>query len=224
VPDLPEAPAVPQVPKAPSVTPRASGALELLGTVGKFFGNLLVWFALAGLAALIALFIPKPVEQVAKTITNAPILAGGMGLLTMIVAPALIILLVITIILSPVGLLGVMVLAIGLLFGWVAIGFEIGNRLAASFKGSWAPAVSAALGTLLLSVVAGLINYINCVGWMAGFIFCVIGLGGVVLSRYGTRIYSGSELTPPMPPAPPPFNFPPAPPSARRPCRSFRRR
>ncbi|NPV86873.1 MAG: polymer-forming cytoskeletal protein [Anaerolineae bacterium] len=210
-PEKPAQPSTPRVPEAlPGVESSAAKLWGVLGTVGKFFGDLLAWFALAGLAALVALFLPKPTEMVAKTITNAPILSGGMGLLTMLIAPALIILLVITIILSPIGLLAFMVLAIALLFGWVAIGMEIGNRLSTSFKVSWAPAVSAALGTLLLSVVTGLINYIACVGWMAGFIFLAIGLGGVVLSKFGTRTYISttshtqtSVVPPAMPHSPP---------------------
>jgi hypothetical protein len=152
-------------------------------------------------------------------------------LLTLVVAPALFIVLMITVILIPVGILGVLVFALAVLFGWIALGLEVGKRIADLFKVSWPLAVSAGVGTLIFSLVANLIFALTgewfwtlcCISIPVFTLIVMVGLGGVLASRFGTQVYNpNSRATPPAPPAapqPPQMpGYPPAqPPQAPQP-------
>ncbi len=168
-----------------------------------------LWFlfqtlALAALALLLVLFIPNPTNRVADAITAQPILAGGLGLLTVIVAPIVLVLLAITIILIPVSLIGIFILIVGGIFGWIGVGLEVGKRIAALFKSEWPLAVAAGVGTFVTSLIVNGIGFIPCVGWLAPFIVGIIGLGAIILTRFGTRIYppAATVYTYPVPPTP----------------------
>ena len=85
---------------------------------------------LAALAVLVVIFWPGQVARVAHaSLRHAP-LSGALGLLTGVVAPGLLILLAITLCLIPVAALGAVLLLVAIVFGWIAIGAEVGNRLA----------------------------------------------------------------------------------------------
>lgn len=178
---------------------------------------------LAALAVLIALILPRPTERVAQTIGTQPVISGALGLLTLVVAPALFIVLMITVILIPVGILGVLVFALAVLFGWIALGLEVGKRIADLFKVTWPLAVSAGVGTLIFSLVANLIFALSgewfwtlcCIGIPVFTLIVMVGLGGVLASRFGTQVYNpNSRATPPAPPvAPQPPQMPGYPPA-----------
>jgi len=148
--------------------------------------------ALAILASVIALLAPDPTRRVAKSIFNAPFISGAVGILTIFAAPAVILLLIITIILIPVGLIGFILLGIAFLFGWIAIGHELGSRLAEAIKVEWAPAVYTGVGTLMLSILAAGVGWIPCIGWILPAIVSIMGLGGVIISKFGTRIFQSN--------------------------------
>lgn len=189
----------------------------------------LVWFffrtlAMAALAMLAVLFLAEPVNRTARAIVTQPVMAGGLGLLTAIIAPVLLVILAITIILIPVSLLGILLVVIAVTFGWIAIGTEVGRRIAVLLKQDWPLPISAGLGTFLLSLIVNGIGYIPCVGWIAPAVVAMLGLGGVILTRFGMQIYPTPIVyppyappTPPVPPAPPappaPSYGPPTPPS-----------
>ncbi len=179
-------------------------------SIGDFLWRSFQVLALAALAALVVLFMPNVTARVTHAISSQTVVSGAMGLLTLIVAPALVLLLAITLVLSPLAILGILALITALIFGWVALGYEVGNRLAAALKVQWAPAVNAGLGTLLTSMVAGLFGLIPCVGWLVGFLGAVVGLGAVITTRFGTQAAAVSPsptavVSPaPIPPAEPP--------------------
>ncbi len=175
-------PAVPDLPTIPEVTVRYNP----LWTV--------VWFlfrtiAFSALAVLVIMFLPRHARRTAQAVVAQPVLSAGLGLLTLIVAVPLAIVLLITIILIPVSLLGLLILAVAGLFGWITLGMEVGQRLAGLFKAEWAPAVAAGIGTFVLTLVTFSIDSIPCVGWLAPFFVTALGLGGVLLTRFGTQVY-----------------------------------
>jgi hypothetical protein len=47
--------------------------------------------------------------------------------------------------------------------------------------------LSAGFGTFLLGIVVGAVNLVPCVGWMAGVLVGLIGIGAVVMTMFGTR-------------------------------------
>jgi hypothetical protein len=102
-----------------------------------------------------------------------------------------------------------------IVFGWLALGAVVGARLATALNlRSVSPALATAFGTFLLSLVMGVVGYVACLGAIVEIIFAAIGLGAVVLTRFGTRPYlPGGEPTP----AQPATSMPPAPPSVSGP-------
>jgi hypothetical protein len=160
-----------------------------------------LWFLaqiliVSALAVLIAMFLPHPLERVNRTAVTQPLLAGSMGLLTGFLAPFVILLLVITICLIPVALVGMVVLGLLILLGWVACGLEVGNRLAVAFKQEWTAPISAGVGTFLLTFVIGGLGKIWCIGWVFPTVVVMIGLGAVILTRFGRRDYPETIIRP----------------------------
>ncbi|MCX8025653.1 MAG: polymer-forming cytoskeletal protein, partial [Thermanaerothrix sp.] len=153
------------------------------------FLDLLRTLAVAILALLIALLLPIPLDRISQTLVHEPFLSGGLGLLTLLVLPAVIFILFITIILLPVALIGVLLLALALLLGWVAVGYEIGNRLAELFRSTWSPPLAAGIGTLTLGLVLYLLGFVFCLGGLFSFLIGCWGLGAVLLSRFGTQVF-----------------------------------
>ncbi len=200
-----------------------------LTPVRTVFGGTAASLFMAALAMLVALFWPKGTERVAHAMIASPALSGGIGCLTLLVAPALIILLTITIILSPVSLVGILLLVITFIFGWIAFGMEVGKRISQAFNVTWHPAANAGLGTLVVTLIVSWVSLIPFIGWLFGWLapllIVVTGLGGVLVTRFGTQTFpvplTGSEPPtpavgiqpypqPPVPPAPTTRPEPPA--------------
>lgn len=169
--------------------------------------------AMAALAVILGLLLPQQIKRVADTISKEPLVTGGVGLLSVVVAPILLVLLTITVILIPVTILGTLLVGLAVLFGWIAIGFEIGQRLAILFKTTWHPSISAGIGVLLLGLVTGFATLIPCIGWLIGVIVAILGLGAVVISRFGSSKYANKLAQAVVPSSP----LPPTPPSAPEP-------
>jgi len=160
--------------------------------------------AMGLLALLVVLFWPDQTARVSAAITTAPAASGGLGLLTLVAVPVLIVVTAITVCLSPLSAVGALVFAAAILFGWLALGMLVGARLAAALN--WhalSPAVSAGIGAALFTLVANVIGSVPCVGWVVPVMLAAIGLGAVTLTRFGTRPYlSGLPVQPNPPPAP----------------------
>jgi hypothetical protein len=138
------------------------------------------------------IFFPNPTDRVAQTLVVQPGQSALVGLLTLVVAIPILFILTITIILSPVSFFGLLALVVASIFGWISLGLETGNRLARAFRQEWAPAVAAGLGTFLLTFVAFSLEYIFswlCIGWIFPTAVGLVGLGAVVLSQFGRRVY-----------------------------------
>lgn len=155
--------------------------------------------AMALLALLIALFLEEPTRRVGQSAAGQPVIAGGLGFLTIILTPAVVLILAITILLAPVALLAVLALMVALLYGWIALGVEVGLRFTKMLNQNWAFPLTAAFGTWLLTIISASIGLIPCVGWLAPFILATLALGAVIMSRFGARV----ALVPTAPPSPP---------------------
>ena len=143
----------------------------------------------AALAVLVVMFFPKPVERVAQAVVSQPVLSGGMGILTILVFPLALVMVMLTILLIPLGLLGLLALVVAYLYGWIAMGYEVGRRIAAMFHWDWAAPVIAGMGTLVISLVFGVVGQIPCLGWLISFLVWHAGLGAVILTRLGYQAY-----------------------------------
>jgi hypothetical protein len=155
----------------------------------RVLGYLFQSFMLAALSVLVLMFWPKQTKLVADTVVEQPMIAGALGLLTTVVAPILLLLLIVTICLAVVGVGGVIVLVAAWVMGWIAMGLEVGERLAKAANQDWQPVVAGGLGTLIFSLVVNGIGFIPCIGWLAPFLLGAAGLGAVIMTRFGTRQY-----------------------------------
>jgi hypothetical protein len=156
----------------------------LWGILSTFFSV----FFMTTIAIGIMLILPKQTERTARVLVQQPVASGGMGCLTVMVAPIILVALAVTIIFIPVSLLGVALLVALVIFGWVAIGLELGKRLAQALHQDWHPAVSAGIGTFGLTLVTlGLSRVILCIGWMLPFLVSMVALGAVMLVFFGAR-------------------------------------
>ena len=190
----------------PSMSFNLGPGISLLWAI--FFSLLM-----AALAVIVSLFLPEHTMNVSRTITGEPIISGGVGLLTLVIAPAIFLVLAITIVLIPLALLFILVFGVTLVFGWIALGMALGERLAGLFRAQWAVPVCAGIGTLTLSMLANLTLALTgswfwalcCIGLPVILLLNMISLGGVISSRYGIQLYS-TRLHPqsPIPPVPVP--------------------
>ena len=140
---------------------------------------------------------------------NKPLVTGSVGLLTFLVVPVVLVILAITICLLPVSLIGLAALVFGWAFGIVAMGVETGKRLGILLKQEWALPVSAGIGAFILTlVINGLNALLFCVGWLPALLVGSVGLGAVILTRFGMEFYPPADpldmpvsapLLPPVP-------------------------
>jgi hypothetical protein len=169
-----------------------------------------IWFSLrallwAALAVVLVLFVPKEINQIGRTAVSQPLVSGGLGFLTTIIFPIILVILLITLICSPLSLIGGLLLAAAWAVGLIALGLELGKRLAKMFNQDWAPGLSAGVGTLILIVILnGLRVIVPCVGWVFPGLAGMVGLGAVILTRFGTQPYPQAVPFEAAPPPPPP--------------------
>ncbi|MFA5873027.1 MAG: polymer-forming cytoskeletal protein [Anaerolineales bacterium] len=179
----PVTPGTPATPAVPSIHVNFDPIGSVLNTLGQAL-------ALAVLAMLVMLFLAPHADRVAHAVMAQPLTAGGLGLLTVILAPITLLLLTVTLILIPVAAAAVVVLFVAAVFGWIAIGYEIGQRFTTAIHQNWHPAFSAGLGVFTLTLVADAftgIPVLNCVGWLVPFLLGLAGLGAVIMTRFGTQ-------------------------------------
>lgn len=183
---MPEMPA----PVLPRVWTFEIAPHRLLGAVFRIGQAFLTVIVVTLIAGLLALLWPNQVVQVEKAVLEAPLVSLGVGVLAALVAAIVMVALILTICLPP--LIFLALVAAGL-FGWVSIGTLVGERLLRALNvRSIVPVWAAALGTLVLSIVtAGLsaIPCVNVIGWLLIIMVGCLGLGAVVLTRWGTHVY-----------------------------------
>jgi hypothetical protein len=157
----------------------------------------------AALAVLVVMFGASGAGRVARAAADAPIASGVVGFLGLLGIPALLIALALTICLIPFTIVGALVFAVAIVYGWIGIGLEVGERLTGMLKWHLDPAAAAGLGTLVISLVANGINFIPCIGWLAPTLVGAVGLGAVLLTRFGRQSYPGQTPRPAVVEVPP---------------------
>ncbi|MEK6256554.1 MAG: hypothetical protein N2C13_04450, partial [Chloroflexota bacterium] len=164
-----------------------------LTSVVSYFLNTLIFTALA---VLIVLFLPKQVENTADTIVSQPLTAGGLGCLTIPVVVITSIVIMFFIITIPLSILAMFALAIALVFGWIAAGYVIGRRLADALDQDWSNIVQAGVGMFTLSIVTGGLGFAQPLGGLVSIAIGSVGLGAVLISRFGTQAPQESSPQP----------------------------
>jgi len=137
------------------------------------------------LAVLVIYLIKTPTLRVSAAITGNPVASWGAGIITWVSAPVISLVMFITICLIPLGILLMLAFLVGMLWGWIAISFLLGEKLAEWLKLDWRDEVVTAAGALTLGLLTVLISFIPCIGFFINQMIGVFGLGGVLISRFG---------------------------------------
>ncbi|MEA3309511.1 MAG: polymer-forming cytoskeletal protein [Chloroflexota bacterium] len=158
---------------------------------------LLTVFVLVLFALLLAAVWPTQLQQVGQALVEVPLLSFGLGALILLGAGVVVAVLMLTICLSPIALLGAVVVGIGIALGWVALGAVLGERiLQGLFKVTEnTPVLATLLGTASLTLLAVLVNLISdCLYVTLIFPIFALAAGAVFLTRGGTRRYVIPEV------------------------------
>ncbi len=162
-----------------------------------FLFQVLIW---TGAAILLTLFFQKQTETVSQTALEQPTMSAGIGLLIVILTPVVLLLLIVTILLSPLVIAAIPILFIAWLFGWAALGLEVGKRLMKATNQIWSPALYAGLGMFILSLIFnGFQEVVPCVGGLPKFFAGMWMLGAVALTKFGTQKYAPAGVVPASP-------------------------
>jgi cytoskeletal protein CcmA (bactofilin family) len=189
-PQVPGAPVVPDIPN-PNINIQFNPFAEVFWI---FFWAVIV----SAFAMLIALFWQPQIERAGSLIVSQPLMSGAVGLLALFLG----VILFITI-LPP------LIVAFAWLFGVVAIGSEVGARFTKAINQVWSPVLTIGFGTFLLLLVGGAIGLIPCLGGLVQLLLGLLGIGGAVLTLFGSRtvqipgttVYSPTEDSSQVPPA-----------------------
>jgi hypothetical protein len=121
-------------------------------------------------------------DRVAETITNQAGAAALTGCLSMIVVPIVGVLLLITIIGIPLALVVWALYGVALLLSGVFVAYRIGAWMLSRFSRATASPYSwLAVGVLVVSFLTGL----PWVGWLLQLAVVVMGVGGLLVERWG---------------------------------------
>lgn len=190
--DIPDIPDVPDTNVVPNIIIQDNPGLDFLQNL---FSTSFMILAISAMALLVGVLFPNHLKKTAASIVNEPVKSGVLGLLTISVAPIAIVILAITIILLPVSLILAFSIVVLIFYGWVAVGYELGKRIAKAMNTTWDITITAGIGTLVLSTTAALINMIPCIGFLFYPIVTFIGLGGVLISQFGHREVKATHST-----------------------------
>lgn len=129
--------------------------------------------------------VPGALSAVATAATRHVIVSAAVGGLAAMLLPALLVAMVFTLVLIPLALLvaGLVALVVG--YGYVALGWAAGQALRRVAPLS--PAMTTAVGTLLVMLALFAIGKIPLVGLWVELAASVVAIGAVFLTRFGAR-------------------------------------
>jgi len=192
LPDLPDIPDTPDIPSLPDVPTNPFTVFDqvtyALSPITNILWGIVRAFAFSTVAIVVVLFLPEHTKRASEAIVSNPILSGGLGILSLIIAIPLMIIFIITIV-GPI--LISMILCLGLFLGWIAVGLEVGRRITDALSREWGYAIQAGIGTFAISIVIGSISLVlwDFISILLIIGICSMGLGAVLLTRFGMREY-----------------------------------
>lgn len=147
-------------------------------SVYAFLANLLLG------AVLLAVF-PRFSNEVSDRVVSEPLRSGGIGFLVIVGVPAVLVLLLLTVVGIPISFIGLAVFVLLLWIGSVYGRFALGNWLLSlvNVRNRWA-------GLLVGLVVVALLVELPVFGRLVSLVFLALGLGALVscvYDRYRTR-------------------------------------
>ena len=143
------------------------------------------------LAIVVISLIPKNIARTIDTARSQLVTAGAVGGLSYVAVPVCTGLMAITICLIPGAIVLAVVWAVGIFVGWTAVARVLGERLMIGFgKRDWTLVGQTAAGAFVLALLGSL----PLVGWLIGLLASSVGLGALILTRFGTQRYPPTGL------------------------------
>ncbi len=183
---LPFAVPPPTLPEFSVIPARVSGADLLVSFLLRLIGAFLLAAMLSAIALIVLSFGPNVTLQVGRALETSPILTFIIGLVTLILAAGAVLLMALTICLIPIAFLLTVGLLLAMVFGWIALGWLIGDRVLRALNVEEPnPLLAGVIGVALITLV----SRVPCLGGIFLILGASAGLGAVVLTRMGTQPY-----------------------------------
>jgi cytoskeletal protein CcmA (bactofilin family) len=128
----------------------------------------------------------QPTFNVIHAVRKSPAVAWGAGLLTIFSLPIISTVLIVTVCLSPIGLILLIALLICVIWSWTVISNMVGTQMTRWLHLEWSAEGTAVFGALLVGILISTISLLPVAGFLINLFFCSVGLGGILLSRFGT--------------------------------------
>jgi len=150
-------------------------------------GGKVTGFIMALIAGLVIILLaPRRLTSIAESIRSRPGASAGWGALILFVTPIAAIIVCITIIGIPVGLIALALWGIAIYLAQIPVGLFIGRWIIGHFRGVEGKAIM--VGALALGlVILKLLRLIPYLGFFIGLAVILFGLGAVVVSERGRR-------------------------------------
>ncbi len=211
---------------APRVCPFFAGSVFSRG--GRLLIFIIWIIMLMVLGVIIMAVFRRGVDNVCVRVRKEAFKMGLIGLLTEVLLIPIMVLFIVTIIGIPIGVFALPLLfALAMLLGFVGVSYVVGARLGnghgRSPYSSLALGLFALHGLVLLAMIIGLPGgglmvigkIISFFGWAVLYVAATVGLGAVIMSKFGTAGLRPAPATPgPSWNPPAPGQVPQAPPSA----------
>jgi hypothetical protein len=168
--------------------------------IGKNVLNLLEWMkpgfwvmlqlvriTLLVLATLLATTLfTDPTFSIVSAIRKSPAVSWAVGIVISFAVPIISLVLIITICLSPIGLILLLAFLICIIWSWAVLSNIVGAQMTHWLDLQWSKEGTAAFGAALVGIAISLISLIPFGGLLINGALCALGLGGIILSRFGT--------------------------------------
>jgi hypothetical protein len=170
------------------------------GKIGKNILNILEWmkpgfwvvlqlirisFLILATLLATALFT-DPTFRVISAVRTNPAVSWGVGVVISFAVPIISLVLIVTICLSPIGLILLLAYLIGIIWSWSVLSNIVGEQMTRWLHLGWNKEGTAVFGALLTGILISLISLIPFGGLLINSTLCAIGLGGIIFSRFGT--------------------------------------
>ena len=169
---------------------RRSMTGPIFGFLGEVMSALLKTMAFGVLGLVLTLFLPDNVRRVGQAAEKAPVASAAVGCLSIPALAVLSVIAFVTIIGIPISFLIPFLSIAAAIFGWIGLGFFLGNRLLRVIEiRSPRPAAAAAIGASGLVLVGAFAEIIPLLGWLVTPFIGIWGLGATILTRGGRQSY-----------------------------------
>ena len=160
--------------------------LEWLRPTGLIVFQMIRSLILVFISVLIIFLFKIPTLRIASFLKKNIIISWGVGSLVILATPLVSLFLIITICLSPIGIILMLAFLIADIWGFTGISFVIGANLTRWLKLEWSEEAQVASGSVVLGMVSTLLAFLPFIGFIVSLIMTAVGLGSIILSKFGT--------------------------------------